>query len=143
MLASERRRHLSHVAVGQRRHPRAGEEAALSPRDEALSGQEAGGGREEEGAAALCGDGETHQVGDRPRTDRRRPESPYVGMLDRHPGRVTIRDDRRDPRTSGGGWAGGVGGEDGDARMWRGYPGTGGRTSTVSGNGSGRRRDWD
>ena len=113
----------------------------MAPGDETLADEECRGGGEEEGAAALCGDGETHQVGDRPRSDRSRPEPPHVGVVGWEPGGVVLPDDRSDPAAAGGGCASGVFGVNGDARMWRGYPGTGGRTSTVSGIWSGRRRD--
>ena len=128
------------MTVRDRRHRSAGEQAAAAPGDEAFSGEQCSRSREEEGAAALCGDGETHQVGDRPRTDCGSPELPHVRMLCREPGRALGPHPgfNRDP--SGGGWARGPYRSNGDARRWRENPGTGGRTSTVSGNGSGRRR---
>ena len=140
MFAAERRRHSPEMTVGERWDRHSGEEPAAVPGDESFLRQERGRCREEEGTAALCGDGETHQVGDRPRTDRGSPEPAHVRVLGRKPGRVLVPNNGFDGDTSSRGRPCGVDRMNGGARRWRGNPGTGGRTSTVSGNGSRRRR---
>ena len=131
------------MAVRYRRDADTGEQPPATPADEAFPGEERRRCGEEKGAAALCGDGETHQVGDRPGADCGRPELPHVGMLRREAGRTLGPYGRFDGDSPGGGWALDSCRLDGDARRWRENPGTGGRTSTVSGNGSGRRRGCD
>jgi hypothetical protein len=64
-------------------------------------------------------------------------------MLRREAERTLVPHGRFDGDSPGGGWALNSCRLDGDARRWRENPGTGGRTSTVSGNGSGRRRGCD
>ena len=105
MFAPKRRGHPPEMSVWYRRDRNAGEQAAAAPGDEAFPGEQRGRRREEKGAAALCGDGETHQVGDRPRTDCGSPELPHVRMLCREPRRALgpHLGFNRDP--SGGGWA--------------------------------------
>ena len=111
----------------------------MAPRHQPFSREEREVGRKGEGAAALCGDGKTHQVCDRSRTDGGSPELPHVRVMGWESGRCSVPDDGSDLRSSLDCWA--IGGTNGDARMWREVPGTGGRTSTVSRNGSGRHRD--
>ncbi len=141
MFSPKGRSHVADVTVGDRRNNGTGEELATTPRDQAFSRKEGEVRWEREGAAALCGDGKTHQVCDRSRTDGCCPELPDVRVMGREAGRCRVPCDRSYLRSSGGGWADGVCGKNGDARRWREVPGTGGRTSTVSRNSSGRHRD--
>ena len=73
------------------------------------------------------------------RTDGRSPELPDVRVVGWEPGWCPVPGDGSNLRSSGDCRA--IGGTNGDARRWRDVPGTGGRTSTVSRNNSGRHRD--
>lgn len=118
-----------------------GEELPPTPGDEALSREKRDVCWKGEGAAALCGDGETHQVCDRSRTDRCSPELPDVWVMRWESRRRSFPDDGLYLKASSNGCADGIGGMNGGARRGREVPGTGGRTNTVSRNCSGRRRD--
>jgi hypothetical protein len=127
------------VAIGEWGYGDTGEEPAAAPGDETFSGEEREVRWEGEGAAALCGDGETHQVCDRSRTDGRGPELPDVRVMGWESGSCSLPNEGSYLRSFGDCWA--IGGMNGDARRWREVPGSGGRTSTVSRNSSGRHRD--
>ncbi len=131
--------HLTEMAFGERGYGDAGEKTAVTPRDQTFSREKGEACRDGEGAAALCGDGKTHQVCDRSRTDGRSPELPDVRVVGWEPGWCPVPGDGSNLRSSGDCRA--IGGTNGDARRWRDVPGTGGRTSTVSRNSSGRHRD--
>ena len=53
----------------------------MHPAGEVLAHQDAEGLGAKEGAAALCGNGETHEVRDRSRADGRRPIAAHIGII--------------------------------------------------------------
>ena len=141
VLTAQRWSHLTEVVIGERRDRDAGEELPTAPGHEALSRQQGEARRAGEGAAALCGDGETHQVCDRSRTDCRSPELANVRMMRGESRCCRFPDDGSYVGSSCDRWASNIEGTNGDARRWREVPGIGGRTSTASRNSSGRHRD--
>jgi len=129
--------------MGDRRDGHAREQATVAPGDQAFACEERGRSRQEEGAAALCGNGETQQVRDRPRTDCRGPEPSNVRVMSWEAGARLIPHSGFNHDSLGSSRPGRDSRSSGGVRKWRENPGTGGRTSTASGNISGRRRDWE